>query len=74
MFALLRDYLENRSHVEPFAEFLKECKDIRGMEEMRHFDRLVAHGMCLMGAKSMYVDTVRRVENNDYDLNDFNIW
>lgn len=53
LFSLLRDYLHFHSHKEEFFEFLKECKDIRGMEEMRMYDRLTAHGMALMAEQSI---------------------
>lgn len=73
MFALWRDYIENRSCVEQHMELLKELKDIRGMEEMRHYDLLAAGGVALLGAKSAYTDILKRIEDFDYDYNDF-IW
>lgn len=74
LFALLRDYIEDRCHQEDFMEFLQECKEIKGMEEMRYYDRLTAHGMALMGANSTYVNTMKNLESKDYDVSDFNIW
>jgi hypothetical protein len=54
LFAELKDYISYRSHEEPFDEFLLECKNIRGPEEMTKYDRLVAHGGALLGSRSLY--------------------
>lgn len=71
LFNGLRDYIDTRCHVEMFSDFLQECKDINGMEEMRSYDRLTAHGLCLMGSKSTYVNRIKDVEMKDYDLEDY---
>ena len=71
LFSLWRDYIEYRGHIEEHSEILNELKNIRGIEQMRHFDLIAAGGMALMGAKSTYVDILDRIENNDYDLSDY---
>jgi len=71
LFGLLRDYIDYRCHKEEHADFLMECKNIKGMEEMRHYDLLASVGMALMGSRSSYIDTLKRTEESDYDLDDF---
>ena len=71
LFNELRDYIDTRSHVEEFASFLQECKDINGMEEMRMYDRLTSHGLCLMGSRSTYINKIKEVEYKEYDLSDY---
>lgn len=70
LFNLLRDYIAGRGHKENFYPFLQECKDIRGMEEMRWYDRLAAHGLALMGAKSQYADLMKGSDET-YDFEDY---
>ena len=77
LFSLLRSYIDYRGHQEDFEGFLKECKEIRAIEEMRYKDRIAAHGMALAGAESPYVDIFSRVQgvdNDPMDLKDFTIW
>lgn len=74
IFALWRDYVDYRIHKEQHPDLLHELKDIQGIEYMRYFDLIAAGGMALMGAKSVYSDLVKRVEDKDYDLSDFNMW
>lgn len=71
LFSMLRDYIEKHSEREDFASFLTECKTIRGVEQMRHFDRLTAHGMCLLGAKSTYIDDIKNMNNYSNNLEDY---
>lgn len=71
IFAAWRDYISHRAHVEEHVELLMELKNITGMEYMRFFDLVAAGGVALIGAKSSYVDTINRVNDNDYDLSDF---
>jgi hypothetical protein len=73
IFSLWRDYIDYRCHVEEHEDLLRELKTIKELEQMRHFDIIAAGGVALMGAKSSYVETLRRVEDHDYDYNDF-IW
>ena len=73
LFNLWRDYIENRIHKENHLDILNELKTIRGIEQMRYFDLIAAGGMSLMGSRSTYVQDLARMENNDYDYNDF-LW
>jgi len=74
IFALLRDYIDYRCHVEEHEDFLMECKHIKGMEEMRYNDLLASVGVALVGAKSPYVEQVKRIEKGEYDVSDFMYW
>lgn len=71
LFTLLRDYISTRCHKEEHIDLLRELKEIRGIEEMRHYDLLASAAGALLGAKSSYVDVLKRMENADYDLDDF---
>jgi hypothetical protein len=71
VFALWRDYIDYRCHKEEHEFLLRELKDIQGIEFMRHFDLIAAGGMALMGAKSIYADVIKRMDKDDYDLEDF---
>lgn len=79
LFSLLRDYIHYHCHKEEFYEFLQECKDIRGMEEMRMYDRLTSHGLALMGAQSIQPykiyyggETMQSFDLQDY-IEEFNV-
>ena len=71
LFTLLREYISTRCHKEEHVDLLRELKEIRGIEEMRHYDLLASAAGALLGAKSSYVDVLKRMENADYDLDDF---
>ena len=62
LFALTKEYLEFRSHIECHASYLTECQLIKGLEQMTHFDRFTSHGLSLLGAQSLYPS---RATNND---------
>ena len=55
LFSWLKQYIDYRGHDEDFAPFLKECKDIRGPEYMKLFDRLTAHGGAGLGYKQLQI-------------------
>ena len=74
LFSALRDYIDFRCHKEQHVDFLRECKEIRGIEMMRHYDLLAACGLALMGSKSTYSQRIKGIQDNDYDLDQFNIW
>jgi len=74
LFNLLRDYIAGRGMHEDFYPFLQECKDIRGMEEMRSYDRLAAHGLALMGAKSQYTSLIKTEETNYEEEDYIDVW
>jgi hypothetical protein len=54
LFSEIKDYIEYRGHKERHASFLKECKDIKGQEEMTRYDRFTAHGAALLGSQQNY--------------------
>ena len=64
MFQAVADYLEKNVHRERHISFLKECKKIRGPEELQNFDRLAAHGAALRGARDMDVTSAVTEHSN----------
>ena len=46
-------------------------KDIKGMEMMRHFDRLASHGMCLLGAESPFVEEAYSNDSGEHNAEDY---
>ena len=55
LFSGLKKYIDYRGHAEDFPPFLQECKDIKGPEFMKLFDRLTAHGGALLGYKQLQI-------------------
>jgi len=55
LFSELKKYIDYRGHAEDFASFLQECKDIRGPEQMKLYDRLTAHGGALLGYRQLKI-------------------
>jgi hypothetical protein len=53
LFTRTKDYIRYRGHKENFLTYLVECRDISGPEIMKNFDRMVAHGGCLMGIDAL---------------------
>ena len=66
MFQMINDYLERNTFRERHIPFLKECKDIRGPEYLKDFDRLAAHGAALMGARDMSTTMQTMNKNSDF--------
>ena len=71
IFTALRDYIEYRCHKDVMYEFLQECKDIKGIEEMRYHDLLAACGVALVGAQSQYAEELYSKEQGSYSLDDY---
>jgi hypothetical protein len=55
LFAWLKQYIDQRGYDEVFTSFLQECKDIKGPEYMKLFDRLTAHGGAGLGYKQLQI-------------------
>jgi len=55
LFSELKQYIDNRCHAEDFSSFLQECKEIRGPEQMKLYDRLTAHGGALLGYRQLQI-------------------
>jgi hypothetical protein len=53
LFQSLNGYLDDNVHRERHVSFLLECKNIKGPEELKNYDRLAAHGAALRGARDM---------------------
>lgn len=72
LFSLIKEHIALGCEKEAFDLFLQECKDINGTEEMTFYDRLTAHGLALMGAKSTYPTMFgdNDVYNQSVDLDD----
>jgi len=64
MFVEIHDYLQRNCHRERHASFLMECKQIRGPEELKNYDRLAAHGAALMGSRDMNIIPVSDGDTN----------
>lgn len=72
LFALLRDYIEFRCHIDVMYQFLQECKEIKNMEEMRHKDMLASCAVALHGAQSAYAEEkYKKDDDNEYDAADY---
>ena len=54
LFSETKDYIEYRGAKERHSTYLKECKDIKGQEEMTKYDRFTAHGAALLGSRQNY--------------------
>ena len=70
LFRELKDYILNRGHVDPFLEFLLECRNIQGKDEMTKYDRLAAHGAALLGSRSSYGRAEAFQDTQDFDIGD----
>jgi hypothetical protein len=64
LFSEIKDYIEYRGHRECHSSFLRECKDIKGQEEMTRYDRFTAHGACLLGSQQNYHNRLLEGEGN----------
>lgn len=53
LFGQTKDFIEYRCHQEKFLSYLIELRDTKGVEDMRHRDRMTAHGGCLMGLRAL---------------------
>jgi hypothetical protein len=65
IFSEVKDYIEYRGHKECHASFLKECKDIKGQEEMTKYDRFTAHGAALLGSQQNYHNRLLEGDKTD---------
>jgi hypothetical protein len=54
LFSATKNYLDYHVEREVHAEWLMDCKNIRGMEEMGKYDRFTACAFALKGAESAY--------------------
>ena len=70
LFSEIKKYIDERGHMEVFDEFLQECRDIRGKDEMTKYDRFTAHGAALLGSRSIYGQIQDNVLNNTIDISD----
>jgi hypothetical protein len=64
MLSLMTGYLDRNAHRERHVPFLRECKEIRGPEELKNKDRLAAHGAALWGARDIDI-TVKAQESHN---------
>jgi len=58
MIKAAKDYIEFRGHVECHDDLLRECKALRGIEDVTHKDIFAAFGMALLGSKSRYREII----------------
>jgi hypothetical protein len=77
LFSELKDYILFRGALEPFYRFLMECRNIQGKDQMTKYDCLTAHGMALLGSKSVYGkidDGLNESKGSSFDLGDVGFW
>ena len=53
MFQLVASYLDRNIHREKHMAFVRECKEMKGPEDLLNKDRIAAHGAALVGARDM---------------------
>ena len=63
VFGKVQEYIENHGHRERHLNFLKQCKEIRGIEELTDYDVFLAAGGNLMGLDSDYYKNIARITN-----------
>jgi hypothetical protein len=66
----LKDYIENRGHVECHDDLLTEIKNFRGVEDFTHKDLLVAFAYALLGSKSRYREFLGDSSGDTFDISD----
>jgi len=72
LFSQTKEYIRYRGHKEKFSSYLQECRDIRGVEDMKNYDRLTAHGGCLLGLRALRAMTP--MNNEGVDLSKLSIF
>jgi hypothetical protein len=63
IFAKNQEYIENHGHRECHLNYLSQCKDIRGIEELTDYDIFLSAGGNLMGLDSDYFKNISRITN-----------
>lgn len=70
LFSETSEYVKQRIHKEKFLSYMAELKSIRGPEDLTNHDRLSAHGMALLGSKSVYGKLWERQEQANFNIRD----
>jgi hypothetical protein len=68
MIRAAKDYIQFRGHVECHDDLLRECKSLRGIEDVTHKDIFAAFGMALLGSKSRYRELISMGEADSFDI------
>ena len=68
LFNETRDYLQRRGKSERHIEYLSECKDIGGLENMTDYDVFTACGGCHLGSRQRYGAVQRIDEKQEADF------
>lgn len=68
LFSAVSDYIKFRGHKDRHYEFLKECFEIKGKEDLTNKDRFAAHAMALLGARSPYGKKIEQIQNTNIDI------
>lgn len=68
MIRAAKDYIEFRGHVECHDDLLRECKSLRGIEDVTHKDIFAAFGMALLGSKSRYREIISVGEGDSFSI------
>lgn len=66
LFLEIKQYIELHGAREKHIRILKQCLDIRGLEDMTNYDLFTAAAGCLRGVKSQYSKLLRSYMNTDW--------
>lgn len=62
IFGAIISFIENHGYRVDSIEFLKECEEIKGTDELTKFDLFVAIAGCLLGTKSKWPDYIQDLQ------------
>ena len=71
LWSKVRDYLLRSGHREMHAPFLKQCYDIKGIEDLTHNDIFVAVGGCFLGADDKVMEDIEQQTKDMADIGDW---
>lgn len=67
-----RDYISMRGHMCNHKEYLSDCQNIMGVEDMTHYDRWTAVALALKACRTqMILGERKEKQNTDYNMEDF---
>ena len=67
IFTYTRDHLVKHVNRCMHQDYLRECLDIRGKDDMKNYDLFTACGGCLLGARNMYISYSMNKKSNEMD-------
>lgn len=69
IFSEMMTYIERHSVHENHIELLQDCYNIKGVKDMKNYDRFTAAGYALLGAKMLYKKQIM-MEGDDLEIKD----